>query len=115
MRAVSSSTLSASTWAVVMLVVNLPWSSSLRASHLETVRLAIIRSVNTSLFWQHLTMATRATPPQPITNTLAMFCILLLFQNVLHVLGQHKGADVEIGGVILGFEAPGVPADRVEI
>src|SRR5699024_987341 len=73
MRAMTSSTLSASTWAVVILVAVLPSNSAARASHLDLVRLAMHSSVNTSLTLQHLRMATEATPPQPMTNTRLMF------------------------------------------
>ena len=45
----TSSTWSASTWAVVILVAVLPSSSAARASHLDLVRLAMHSSVNTSL------------------------------------------------------------------
>ena len=50
----------------VILVLVVLWSFSLRASHLALVRLAIMISSKTSLFWQHLWMATEATPPQPM-------------------------------------------------
>ena len=66
MSAVSSSTLSASTCAVEITVLVVGWSFSLNASHLALVRLAIIISVKTSLFWQHLFITTPATPPAPI-------------------------------------------------
>ena len=56
MRATTSSTLSASTWAVVILVAVFPASSAARASHLDLVRLAMHSSVKTSLTWQHLRM-----------------------------------------------------------
>ena len=54
MSATSSSTLSASTFAVRILVGVVPSSFSLIASHLLFVREAIMISSNTLLFWQHL-------------------------------------------------------------
>ena len=39
-------------------------------SHFALVRLAMQISVNTSGTWQHLWMATEATPPQPMIRTL---------------------------------------------
>ncbi len=54
MSAHSSSTLSASTFAVRILVAVVPSSFSLMASHLLLVRDAIMISSKTSLFWQHL-------------------------------------------------------------
>ena len=59
------------------------------ASHLDFVRLAMHSSVKTSLTWQHLEMATPATPPQPITRTLLMMellCILLYCMMCMDVL-----------------------------
>ena len=53
-----------------------PRSRSARASHFSFVRLAMQTSVNTSLFWQHLWMATWATPPQPMINTLLILYLL---------------------------------------
>jgi len=70
MRAMTSSVLSASTWAVVILVVVLGASSAASLSHFALVRLAMQISVNTSGTWQHLWMATEATPPQPMIRTL---------------------------------------------
>ena len=66
----TSSVLSASTWAVVILVavVGASWAASL--SHFALVRLAMQISVNTWGTWQHLWMATEATPPQPMIRTL---------------------------------------------
>ena len=52
--ATSSSTLSASTLAVRILVGVVPSSFSLIASHLDLVREEIMISSNTLLFWQHL-------------------------------------------------------------
>ena len=63
------------------------------ASHLDLVRLAMHSSVKTSLTWQHLEMATLATPPQPITRTLLMMellCIFLLYD----VYGCFVGANI---------------------
>ena len=70
MRAMSWSTSSASTWAVVILVLVMGASFSAKASHLDFVRLAMHSSLKTSLTWQHFWMATLATPPQPMTRTL---------------------------------------------
>ena len=44
---------------------------------MDFVRLAMHRSVNTSLTWQHFWMATEATPPQPMTRTLLIKITLL--------------------------------------
>jgi hypothetical protein len=48
------------------------------ASHLLFVRLAIMISSKTSLFWQHLWIATLATPPQPMISALPI-CLFLPF------------------------------------
>ena len=58
---------------VVIFVVVFPSKSLASASHFSLVRLAIQSSVNTSLTWQHFLIATLATPPHPITNTLLIF------------------------------------------
>ena len=71
-RAATWEASSASTWAVVMTVLVLPSKSAFTASHLDLVREAMQISVKTSLHWQHLRMATLATPPQPMMRTLLM-------------------------------------------
>ena len=53
MRAVRAGTSSASIWAVVIFVFVVPSSFAFKASHFETVRLAMQISENASLFWQH--------------------------------------------------------------
>ena len=71
-RAATWEASSASTWAVVMRVLVLPSRSAFRASHLDLVREAMQMWVNRSSHWQHLRMATLATPPQPMMRTLLM-------------------------------------------
>lgn len=71
-RATSASTLSASTCAVRIFVFVVPSSFSLSASHFDFVREAIMISLNSSEFWQHLWMATLATPPQPMIKAFPM-------------------------------------------
>ena len=78
MSAMTSSVLSASTCAVVIFVFVLSSSFALSASHLESVRLAMHSSVNTSSRMQHLRIATDATPPQPMTNTFAMIFLPMM-------------------------------------
>ena len=63
----SCSTLSASTCAVLMSGRPIAFTM---ASHFDFVRLAIIISPNTSVFFATLWAATVATPPAPIINTL---------------------------------------------
>ena len=70
---------------MVIFVLVLGASFAARASHLDLVRLAMHSSVKTSLTWQHLEMATLATPPQPITRTLLMMVLLyVLFEATPH-------------------------------
>ena len=93
MRSHSCWTSSASTCAVVILVRVVEASLAASASHLDFVRLAMHSSVKTSLTWQHLEMATLATPPQPITRTLLMMellCISLLYD----VYGCFVGVNI---------------------
>ena len=56
-----------------------PSSFAFKSSHFDLVLLAIIISVNTSLFWQHFLIATCATPPHPIISNLLIFVLLIRF------------------------------------
>ena len=113
MSAHSSSTLSASTLAVRILVAVVPSSFSLIASHLLLVRDAIIISSKTSLFWQHLWITTPATPPQPMINALPIVnsssffnCIYNLdLLNGLYLLNCRLRSERNCAGSSL-FSAP---------
>ena len=76
MRETSASKSSASTSAVDIFVAVLPLSFAAKSSHLDLVRLAMTISPNTSLFMQHLRIATEATPPQPMIKTFAISLLL---------------------------------------
>ncbi len=72
----SSCTLSASTCAVGIVTLYFSLSSAAILSHLDCVRLAIMNSVNMSVFWASLCATTAATPPAPMMRTLLdiIFC-----------------------------------------
>ena len=79
------------------------------------VRLAMHSSVNTSLTWQHLRMATLATPPQPITNTLLIITSPLSV-SYTHLCG-HSGRDRGRSGLRhqrLGVQGPAGRAEGVK-
>ena len=71
--ATNSGTLSASTWAVSMLLPS--WAAM--ASHLLLVREARVIFVKISRRWAHLWVTTPPTPPAPIISTLLIWSFLL--------------------------------------
>ena len=73
MSLINSSTLSAFTQAVEISVLVVGASFSASASHFDFVRLAMHILPKTSLFWQHLCIATEATAPQPIIRAFFIF------------------------------------------
>ena len=75
MSFVRAGTSSASIWAVWIFVAVVGASFSLSASHFAFVREAIMISENAALFWQHLWMATLATPPQPMMRAFPMILV----------------------------------------
>ena len=83
-RIVDTKSVSAGQMAVVMRVAVVPASLSRSASHFDFVRLAIQISSKTLLFWQHLWMATDATPPQPMISAFPIGN--LLFYSVFFLL-----------------------------